>query len=507
MASTTQSAIAPLSNADKRSHLAALLRSRLQHPNQFPLSFAQQRLWFLDRLQPGNSAYTMMAAVRLRGELDAAALERGFQDLVQRHEALRTRFVLVEGQPRQQIQPTGTVRLARLDWSELPPEAQTTAIQAEALDLAQQPFDLARDGLVRSRLMRLNAETHVLLLALHHIVSDGWSMEVLIRELAILYDAHRRGQPPALPPLPIQYADFAVWQRQFLQGNVLEQQLNYWRSRLSPAAAPSLPTDFPRPAVRSHHGHRYGLGISPDLTAQLQDLSQQANATLFMITLAAFQVLLYAYTQQPMIRVGTPIANRDRPEVANLIGFFTNTLVLCADLSGNRSFRQWLKQVRAEAVNAYAHQDLPFEKLVEELQPERSLGQTPLYQVWFYLQDDPVATVAFPGLTLEPIEIDLGTAKHDLKLGLWKSPQGLRGALEYSTDLFESATVERLARQYEALLAEIARDPDQPIEALVEHLRQHEQQQRSHQQQALLANQRQKLRGTRRQTFTSPQTL
>lgn len=504
MASTTQSTIAPLCDQDKRSHLATLLRSRLQQPNQFPLSFAQQRLWFLDRLQPGNPAYTMMAAVRLRGDLNAAALERGFQDLVQRHEALRTRFVLGSGQPRQQIQPTGTVDLTRWDWSDLPPEQQPAAIQAEALDLAQQPFDLAQDGLVRSRLMRLDAETHVLLLALHHIVSDGWSMEVLIRELAIFYDAHRRGQPPELPPLPIQYADFAVWQRQFLQGEILEQQLSYWRSRLSPAAAPSLPTDFPRPAVRSHHGHRHGLGISSALTAQLQDLSQQASATLFMTTLAAFQVLLYAYAQQPTIRVGTPIANRDRPEVANLIGFFTNTLVLCANLSGKPSFHQWLQQVRDEAVNAYAHQDLPFEKLVEELQPERSLSQTPLYQAWFYLQDDPVATVAFPGLTLEPIEIDLGTAKHDLKLGLWKSPEGLRGALEYSTDLFESATVERLARQYEALLAEIARDPEQPIEALVQHLRQHDQQQRSHQQQTLLASQRQKLRGTRRQTFTSP---
>lgn len=504
MASTRHSAIAPLLDAEKRSHLATLLRSRLQHPNQFPLSFAQQRLWFLDRLQPGNPAYIMMAAVRLRGDLDVAALERGFQDLVQRHEALRTNFVLVEGQPRQQIQPTGTVTLTRLDWSELPSDQQPAAIQFQALDLVQQPFDLARDGLVQSRLIQLEAETHVLLLALHHIVSDGWSMEVLIRELAILYDAHRRGQPPALPPLPIQYADFAVWQRQFLQGEVLEQQLNYWRSRLSPVATPSLPTDFPRPAVRSHHGHRHGLGISPALTAQLQELSQQASATLFMTTLAAFQVLLYAYAQQPTIRVGTPIANRDRPEVASLIGFFTNTLVLCADLSGNPTFRQWLRQVRDEAVNAYAHQDLPFEKLVEELQPQRSLGQTPLYQAWFYLQDDPIATVAFPGLTLEPIEIDLGTAKHDLKLGLWKSPQGLQGALEYSTDLFESATVERLARHYEALLAEIVRDPGQSVEALVQHLRQRDRQQRSHQQQALISSQRQKLRGTRRQTFTSP---
>lgn len=503
MASTPLSAIAPPCNGDKRSRLADLLRSRLQHPNQFPLSFAQQRLWFLDRLQPGNPAYTMMAVVRLRGELNAAALERGFQDLVQRHEALRTRFVLESGQPRQQVQPTGRVPLTRLDWSDLSPEEQTTAIQTEALDLAQQPFDLARDDLVRSRLIQLEAETHVLLLALHHIVSDGWSMEVLIRELAILYDAHQRGQTPVLPPLPIQYADFAVWQRQFLQGEILEQQLHYWRSRLSPVTTPSLPTDFPRPAVRSHQGHRHGLGISPDLTAQLQELSQQANATLFMTTLAAFQVLLYAYAQQPIIRVGTPIANRDRPEVAHLIGFFTNTLVLCADLSSNPSFRQWQQQVRDEAVNAYAHQDLPFEKLVEELQPQRSLGQTLLYQAWFYLQDDPVATVGFPGLALEPIEIDLGTAKHDLKLGLWKSSQGLQGALEYSTDLFESATVERLARHYEALLVEIVRDPDQSIKALMQHLRQREQQMLN-QQQTLLSSQRQKLRGIRRQTFTSP---
>ncbi|MDA0268731.1 MAG: condensation domain-containing protein [Cyanobacteria bacterium] len=503
MTSSLPREIAKPSDSDKRSRLAALLRTRLQHPNQFPLSFAQQRLWFLDQLQPGNPAYTMMAAVRLRGDLDVAALQQAWQSLVQRHESLRTRFVLVDGHPRQQVQPTGAVSLTRLDWSDWSPTAQPSAIQAQALDLLQQPFDLAQDGLVRSRLIQLKADTHVLLLTLHHIVSDGWSMEVLIRELAVLYDAHQRGQTPQLPPLPIQYADFAVWQRQFLQGEVLEKQLNYWRSRLSPATLSSLPTDFPRPAVRSHHGHRHLLGISAELTTQLQNLSQQANATLFMTTLAAFQILLCDYAQQSTIRVGTPIANRDRPEVAHLIGFFTNTLVLCAHVDDGLSFRQWLCQVRDEAVNAYAHQDLPFETLVDELQPERKLNQTPLYQVWFYLQDDPVTTVAFPGLTLEPIEVDLGTAKHDLKLGLWKSPQGLQGALEYSTDLFESATIERLARYYEDLLAEIARDPEQPIKRLIQYLQQKRQQQIVGQQQALLSTQRRKLRGTRRQTFTS----
>ena len=504
MSSTPQSAIAPLTAGEKRSRLAALLRSHLQQPNLFPLSFAQQRLWFLDRLQPGNPAYTMMAAVRLRGQLDADALARGLQDLVQRHESLRTRFVLVDGQPRQQVQPTGTVSLSRFDWQDLAPEAHPSAIQAQALTLAQQPFDLAQDGLVRSQLIRLDATTHVLLLALHHIVSDGWSMEVLIRELATLYGAHQRGHIPELPPLPIQYADFAVWQRQFLQGEVLAQQLTYWRSQLLPLTMPSLPTDLPRPAVRSHHGQKQGLAVSPELTAQLQDLSQQANATLFMTTLTAFKVLLSYYAQHPAIRVGTPIANRDRPEVANLIGFFTNTLVFCADLSGDLSFRQGLQRVRMEAVNAYAHQDLPFEKLVEELQPERSLSQTPLYQVWFYLQDDPMTTVTFPGLTLEPIEIDLGTAKHDLKLGLWQSAQGLQGALEYSTDLFEAATIQRLARHYEALLAEIVRDPNQTLDSLVRYLQQRDQQQQAQQQQSLLSAQRQKLKGIRRQTFSSP---
>lgn len=497
MASTLRSD--PLS---KRSQLETLLRSHLQHPNQFPLSFAQQRLWFLDQLQPGNPAYTMMAAVRLRGDLDGVALERAWQDLVQRHESLRTRFVLVDGQPYQRVQPTGAVASTRYRL-DLPPAEQAAAIQAQALERVQQPFDLERDELVRSHLIQLEADTHVLLLTLHHIISDGWSMEVLIRELAILYDAHQRGQPPQLPPMPIQYADFAVWQRQFLQGDVLEKQLNYWRSHLSPAVLPSLPTDFPRPAVRSHRGHRHLLGISPDLTDQLQGLSQQANATLFMTTLAAFQVLLYDYAQGAKLRVGTPIANRDRPEVANLIGFFTNTLVLCANIDDDLSFRQWLRRVRDEAVNAYAHQDIPFEKLVDELQPERNLSQTPLYQVWFYLQDDPVTTVSFPGLTLETIEIDLGTAKHDLKLGMWKSPQGLRGSLEYSTDLFESATMVRLARGYEDLLAEIANNPEQSIKDLVQHLRQRQQQQMLEQNRALLSTQRQKLRGTRRQTFTS----
>ncbi|EKU96345.1 non-ribosomal peptide synthase [Leptolyngbya sp. PCC 7375] len=501
MTSTLRPAIAQLS--DKRSQLAALLRSHLQHPNMFPLSFAQQRLWFLDQLQPGNPAYTMMAAVRLRGDLDVAALKYAWQDLVQRHESLRTRFVLVDGQPYQRVQPTGAVSLTQLDWQDLPSADQTAAIQSQALELVQQPFDLEQDGLVRSHLIQLETETHVLLLTLHHIISDGWSMEVLVRELAILYDAHQRGHQAQLSPMPIQYADFAVWQRQFLQGDILEKQFNYWRAQLSPPGVPSLPTDFPRPAVRSHCGHRHSLGISPKLTDQLQALSQQTKATLFMTTLATFQVLLYDYAQQATIRVGTPIANRDRPEVANLIGFFTNTLVLCADIEGDLTFRQWLQRVRDQAVNAYAHQDLPFEKLVDELQPERDLSQTPLYQVWFYLQDDPVTTVSFPGLTLEPIEIDLGTAKHDLKLGLWKSPQGLQGALEYSTDLFESATVARLARGYEDLLADIARDPDQSIANLVQQLQQRQQQQMLEQKRALLSTQRQKLRGTRRQSFTS----
>ncbi|MFG6100119.1 condensation domain-containing protein [Leptothoe sp. ISB3NOV94-8A] len=501
MTSTLRPAIAQLS--DKRSQLATLLRSHLQHPNTFPLSFAQQRLWFLDQLQPGNPAYTMMATVRLRGDLDVAALKCAWQDLVQRHESLRTRFVLVDGQPYQRVQPTGAVSLTQLDWQDLPSADPTAAIQSQALKLVQQPFDLEQDGLVRSHLIQLQTETHVLLLTLHHIISDGWSMEVLIRELAILYDAHQRGQQAQLSPMPIQYADFAVWQRQFLQGDILEKQFHYWRTQLSPPVLPSLPTDFPRPAVRSHRGHRHSLGISPELTAQLQTLSQQTNATLFMTTLAAFQVLLYDYAQQATIRVGTPIANRDRPEVANLIGFFTNTLVLGADIDDNLSFCQWLQRVRDQAVNAYAHQDLPFEKLVDELQPERDLSQTPLYQVWFYLQDDPVTTVSFPGLTLEPIEIDLGTAKHDLKLGLWKSPQGLQGALEYSTDLFESATVARLARGYEDLLADIARDPDQSIANLVQQLQQRQQQKMLEQKRALLSTQRQKLRGTRRQSFTS----
>lgn len=504
-------AIADLSPAEKRSRLAALLKQYIQQANQFPLSFAQQRLWFLDQLQPGSPAYTMMVAVRLRGRLQFTAFEQALQSLVQRHEALRTNFVLVDGQPYQRIHPVTHLSLPQIEridlsaqWSTQSPEQQEQIIHAYVLRLAQQPFDLAHDQLVRSQILQLDADTHVMLLAMHHIVSDGWSMEVLIRELAVLYKAHLHDRAPDLPPLPIQYADFAVWQRQFLQGDVLTQQLDYWRSQLSPLSAlPSLPTDFPRPAVRSHQGDRHGLAISATLTTKLQELSQQTDVTLFMTTLAAFKVLLYYYTQQSDIRVGTPVANRDRPEVANLIGFFTNTLVLRSEVSGHLTFRDLLQQVRDTAVGAYAHQDLPFEKLVEELQPQRTLAQTPLFQVWFYLQADPVTTVSFPDLTLEPLEVNLNTAKHDLKLGLWETAAGLSGALEYSTDLFESATVERLARHYEALLAQIASHPDDSLDQLVAHLRDLDQQAQTQQVQTLQSTPLQKLKRTRRQTHSS----
>ncbi|HEU4328800.1 MAG TPA: amino acid adenylation domain-containing protein, partial [Roseiflexaceae bacterium] len=426
-----------------------------------PLSFAQQRLWFLDQLEPGSPLYNVPTGVRMRGTLDTAALQRSLDDLVERHESLRTAFAQVDGQPIQLIAPATSLPIALIDLSDLPaPERETTARSAIVAE-AQRPFDLARSPLARATLVRLGQQEHILLLNLHHIVSDGWSMGVLIRELAALYAAHVRGQRAALPPLPVQYADFAVWQRGWFQGSLLEQQLNYWKHKLAGApAALDLPTDRPRPPVQTFRGATVPFQLPAALSQALAALSRREGATLFMTLLAAFQTLLFRYSGQEDILVGSPIANRTRKEIEGLIGFFVNTLVLRGDLSGNPTFRQLLEQVRETALGAFSHQDLPFEYLVEAVQPERDLSRSPLFQVMLVLQNTPGGALNLPGLTLEALDGEGSTAKFDLLLALVELPGGLAGDLEYNTDLFDRATAERMLAHFQALLEGIVQNPD-----------------------------------------------
>ena len=326
----------------------------------------------------------------------------------------------------------------------------------------QYPFDLARGPLLRFALLRLSEQEHVLLVTLHHSIADGWSMGLFQRELTTLYTAYSEGRPASLAELPIQYADYALWQRHWLQGELHQELLSYWQQQLAGAPALlELPTDYPRPAIERFQGAVEFVTVPGDLTEALRQMSQQEGVTLFMLLLAAFQVLLARYSGQDDIVVGTPIAGRNRAEIENLIGCFVNTLVLRTDLSGHPSFREVLRRVRETALGAYTHQELPFEQLVEVLQPERSLSHAPLFQVMFVWQNLPGEAQHLPRLTLSDIEVGGGTAKFDLTLFLWEGREGLRGAMEYNTDLFEAASIQRMLTHYSRLLEGIVSQPDQ----------------------------------------------
>ena len=432
-----------------------------------PLSFAQQRLWFIDQLEPGNPVYNTPRGVRLRGTLDIAALERALTELVRRHEALRTTFRDLHGEPVQVIGQAKPFIVVIEDLSGLPEATREEEARRLTREEALGPFDLSTGPLVRARLLRLAKlprEEHVLLLSLHHIVSDGWSMGVLVREVATLYAAYAIGAESPLKELSLQYGDYAVWQREWLQGEVLDQQLSYWRKQL--AGAPpvlELPADRPRPQVQTFRGAALPFKLSKELAQELRALSRREGVTLYMTLLAGLQTLLARYTGQEDISTGTPIANRRRGEIENLIGFFVNTLVLRTDVSGNPTFRELLQRVRETALNAYAHQDVPFEMLVEVLQPERSMSYTPLFQVLFVLQNAPQEKLELPGLTLDLLDIDSGTAKLDLMLSLEESEEGLEGICEYSTDLFDEATIHGLLGHFETLLEGVVNNPDERL--------------------------------------------
>ncbi|HLN60581.1 MAG TPA: amino acid adenylation domain-containing protein, partial [Symbiobacteriaceae bacterium] len=434
----------------------------LDRAGALPVSFAQARLWFFDQLTPGSPMYNIAEAIRLQGPLDVALLVESLNRLVERHEALRTNFAATAAGPVQVIGGAKRVPL---------PVTEVSGGEAEAERLAREearkPFDLTTDALLRAQVLRLGAEEHLLLLTIHHIVADGWSMGVLYAELGRIYEALRAGREPELGSLPVQYADFAQWQRAYLTGDVLAEQLGYWQQELAGAPAVlELPTDKPRPAVQSFRGARRHRPLPPALLAQLDELCREEGATPFMVMLAAYQALLSRYTGQEDLLVGTAIANRNRREIEGLIGFFVNMLPMRADLSGRPTFRQFLQQVRRRALGAFAHQDMPLERLVEELQPERDPSRSPLVQVAFALQNAPMDDLQIEGVrvsNLEPAGSDTGTARFDLVLTVEESGGVTRAVAEYCTDLFDEATVERLLAHFETLLASAAADPDRAV--------------------------------------------
>jgi len=433
---------------------------------ELPLSFAQQRLWFLDQFDPASTVYNVPGAIRIRGFLQVTAFERSLNEIIRRHEALRTTFSPRNGIPVQTVSPSRNLSLAVVNLADHPESGRETEARRLAIENAQRLFDLARGPLLRPLLLRLGEDDFVFSYPMHHIVSDAWSQTIFLRELSILYGAFAAEQASPLPPLSIQYADHAVWQRDWLQGEILENQLAYWREQLGDVPALQLPTDHPRPARRSFRGAKQRFALPRALSDRLHELSRSGEATLFMTLLAAFQVLLHRCTGQDDIAVGSPIAGRSRHEIEGLIGFFLNTLVFRTDFSDDPSFVELLGRVKEVALDAYAHQDVPFERLVEELQPERDPGRSPLFQVLFVHQDKERPVFASAGITSSPIEIDTATAKFDLTLSLRETENGLTGYVEYNTDLFDPVTIDRMAGNFQALLRGIVENPHLPVSGL-----------------------------------------
>jgi amino acid adenylation domain-containing protein len=425
-----------------------------------PLSYAQARLWFLEQLEPGSAFYNIPAAGRLAGPLRAGVLRACLAEVARRHEALRTTFGDRDGQPFQEIGEPAEPAMPLVDLAGLPPRQREPELRRLAGEETRRPFALECGPLFRAPLFRLAATDHAIVATMHHIVSDGWSMTVFLREMAALYDAFSAGRPSPLPAPRLQHADYAVWQRRWLQGEVLESRLAWWRERLAGVPGLALPTDRPRPAVETFRGRQRTVALSPELTAGVQDLARRQGATLFMVLLAAFQALLRRWTGQTDLAVGSPIANRNRSETEGAIGFFANTLVLRTDLAGDPSFREILGRVREVTLGAYAHEDVPFEKVVEAVQPERDMSRNPLFQVMLVLQNQPWPEMRMGEATLSYLPVDSGTAKFDLTL-FWREDQGaLAGALEHNTDLFDDSTARRFYGHYETLLRGAVADPE-----------------------------------------------
>ncbi|EDX71108.1 amino acid adenylation domain protein [Coleofasciculus chthonoplastes PCC 7420] len=440
---------------------------QLRDRDSAPLSFSQARMWFLDQLEPRNAAYNRPSNIHLTGQLNVSDLEQSLNEIVRRHDILRTRFPAVNGQPTQVIMPTLTLTLPIIDLSNLPQNQRDAEVQRLAIQEAQQHFNLSQLPLINAILLRLSQEEHILLITLHHIIFDAWSMGVLIQELVALYEAFSTGQSNPLPELPIQYADFAQWQRQRWQGEGLQSQLAYWKQQLGgELPVLELPTDRPRGAIQTFQGARHSLLLPKQLSDALKALSQREGVTLFMTLLAAFQTLLYRYTGQKDVIVGTPIAGRDRTETEPLIGVFINTLVLRTQIQGTITFRELLSRVREMALAAYKNQDVPFEKLVEELQPERDLSHTPLFQVLFQLRNVPNKIVKLQDLRFIDCQFDRGIAAFDLTLDIIDKTEGLFCQFEYNTNLFNKTTIQRIANHFQVLLEGIITQPVQVISRL-----------------------------------------
>ncbi|MEW5929753.1 MAG: amino acid adenylation domain-containing protein [Gemmatimonadota bacterium] len=432
-----------------------------------PLTFAQRRLWFLDQLEPGNRVYNEVMSLRLAGDLDVAALEGALNAVVERHEALRTRFVERDGEPVQLVLPEARVAADVRDLSGLPEEERMAEVRRLADAAAHEPFDLSRAPLIRLLVLRLGPGDHALVMPTHHIVTDGWSQGVFSRELGTLYEAFRAGLPSPLPPLAIQYGDFAVWQDAHLSGGALERQVAYWKERLR--GAPTLlelPTDRPRPAEQTYRGAGHPFRVPGDVSAGLQALAQREGATLFMVLLAAFGALLARYTGEDDVVVGSPIAARTRPELEELIGLFANTLPIRVDVSGDPTFLELLGRVREAVFEDFAHQDLPFERLVEELRIERSLAYNPLYQVMLVLQNTPRGGPGLGGLVVRPLETTHDTAKLDLSAWMTETEHGIFGVWEYGTEIFERDTVARLTAHWNTLLRAAVESPGRRVSGL-----------------------------------------
>ncbi len=433
--------------------------------DNLPLSFSQERLWFIDQLEPGRySAYNIPLALRITGVLNVPALEQSLNEILRRHEALRTTFVSVEGKPVQIIHPESTLTLAKVELQEFSSNQREAKAMQSVVEEVKRPFDLSQGPLWRVTLLRLDEHEHLLLLTVHHIIMDAWSKGVLFQELAALYDVFSTGKPSPLPKLPVQYADFAVWQRQWLQGKILDVLLDYWKRQLgSNLSQLRLPTDRPRPALQTRQSAYQKQVLPKDLTKALKSLSRREGAMLFATLLAAFKVLLHRYTEQEDLFVCSPIANRNRKEIKELIGYFANLLILRTDLSGNPSFRELLGRVRKVASGGYAHQDVPVQHLISSL----NLLQAPLSQVMFALQNTAVHGLELSGLSVITMDVDGGTADFDLYLYLIEEAGTLSAVLKYNTDLFDEPTISQMLNHYRMVLENIVANPENPISSLL----------------------------------------
>ena len=456
--------VAGASPEEKRVLLASLLRKKAQQSKTYPLSFAQERLWFIDQLVRDGSLYNLPAAVRLTGRLNVEALEKTINEISRRHKTLTTTFPTIEGQPVQMVNPAQPVSIPVIDLSNWQVEEREAEAQRMVNLEARKPFNLATGPLLRVQLLQLEEQEFIVMLSMHHIIADGWSIDVLIREIMVLYQAMVAGEPSPLPELTLQYADYARWQRQYLQGELLDAQLAYWQKQL--AGVPpllELPSDHPRPPEQSYRGTTRSLMLSPELSEALRSLSRREETTLFNVLLTGFKTLLFRYTWQNDICVGTPVAGRDRVETEGLIGFFANVLVLRTRVAGDATFRQLLRHVHEVSLEAHSHQDVSFEKLVEALQPERNMSYSPIFQVMFAFLNAGQTVLEIPGLKMSGYGAVQEAAKYDLLLGVMDLRERLSISLEYSTDLFEADTIERMLSHLRSLLESVVVDPGQRL--------------------------------------------